>query len=131
MRFVFLALLLTTQEPARSGMKPPDEVDKTFSVAAGLALRTWAHEPHIVNPTSIDIDERGRVWAVQAVNYVKSKLAPEGDRIVILEDTKGNGVCDSAKVFVQDKSLHTPLGICVAGNKVYVSQAPRLLVYTI
>jgi putative membrane-bound dehydrogenase-like protein len=131
MRLICLALLLLAQDKPRTGMKPPEEVEKTFTLAEGLALTTWAREPGVVNPTSMDVDERGRVWAVEAVNYLKSKLAPEGDRIVILEDTKGAGVCDSAKVFVQDKSLVTPLGICVAGGKVYVSQAPRLFVYTI
>jgi putative membrane-bound dehydrogenase-like protein len=138
MRLFFLASLLAAlavsgfaQDKPRSGMKPPGEVEKTFTLAAGLALTTWAREPGVVNPTNMDIDERGRVWVTEAVNYRKSQLAPEGDRIVILEDTKGAGVCDSYKVFVQDKQLFAPLGICVAGNKVYVAQAPKMLVYTI
>jgi putative membrane-bound dehydrogenase-like protein len=55
---------------------------------------------------------------------------PEGDRVVILEDTDGDGVCDSAKVFVQDKDLVAPLGIAVIGDKVIVSCSPAAYVYT-
>jgi putative membrane-bound dehydrogenase-like protein len=132
MRLTLLTLvLLATQEKPRTGMPPAEEVEKTFTLPSGLALTTWAREPGVINPTCMDIDERGRVWVTQAVNYRKSKLAPEGDRIVILEDTKGAGVCDSYKVFAQDKEILSPLGICVLGNKVYVAQAPKMLVYTI
>jgi putative membrane-bound dehydrogenase-like protein len=133
MRLVLAALILAAipQEKPRTGMLPPEEVEKTFTLPSGLALTTWAKEPDLINPTCMDIDERGRVWVAQAVNYRKSKLAPEGDRIVILEDTKGSGRCDSAKVFIQDKSLLAPLGLCVVGNKVYVGQSPKMLVYTI
>jgi putative membrane-bound dehydrogenase-like protein len=131
MRFVILALLLAPQDPHSSGMKPPEEVEKTFTLPSGLSLTTWAREPGLINPTNMDIDERGRVWVTEGMNYRKSVLRPEGDRIVILEDTKGSGVCDSYKVFLQSKDLVTPLGICVLGNKVYVAQSPKMLVYTI
>jgi len=126
-----MLLLAAAQEKPRTGMKPPEEVDKTFTVQPGLTVVTWAHEPGLINPTNLDIDERGRVWVTEAMNYRNSRLRPEGDRIVILEDTKGTGRCDSYKVFVQDKLLFAPLGICVLGNKVYVAQSPKMYVYTI
>src|SRR5579864_2623283 len=126
-----VALPAAAQEKTRTGMMPPEEVDKTFTVAPGLTVQTWAHEPGVINPTNMDIDERGRVWITEAMNYRKSALRPEGDRILILEDTKGTGRCDRYKVFVQDKLLFAPLGICVLGNKVYVAQSPRMYVYTI
>src|SRR5207237_7719040 len=90
-----IAVAVALQEKPRTGMKPPEEVEKTFTLPDGVALSTWAREPGVVNPTSMDIDERGRVWVTEGVNYRKSKLAPDGDRIVILEDTQGRGVCDS------------------------------------
>jgi putative membrane-bound dehydrogenase-like protein len=124
-------LFLVPQDRPRTGMKPPEEVEKTFVLPAGLSLTTWAREPGLVNPTAMDIDERGRVWVTEAVNYRKSQLSPDGDRIVVLEDTKGAGICDSYKVFLQDKQIAAPLGICVLGNKVYVAQSPKMLVYTI
>ena len=47
---------------------------------------------------------------------------PAGDRIVILEDTDGDGKSDKTKVFAQDLSLRTPLGIAVLGDRVIVSK---------
>jgi putative membrane-bound dehydrogenase-like protein len=49
---------------------------------------------------------------------------------MILEDTDGDGKADSSKLFVQDYDLIAPLGIAVFGNKVIVSCAPNLLLYT-
>ena len=114
------------------GPMPADETVKTFKLADGLEATVWAGEPGMVNPTNIDVDSKGRIWVVEGANYRgKSKIRPEGDRIMILEDKEGKGVCDSYKVFVQDPALLCPLGICVLGNKVYVSQSPTLWIYTI
>jgi putative membrane-bound dehydrogenase-like protein len=88
------------------------------------------------NPTNIDIDSRGRIWVAEGVNYretwkeQKALKHPNGDRIMILEDTDGDGKCDSSKVFVEDKDLVCPLGVAVLGNKVVVSCSPNLIVYT-
>ena len=60
----------------------------------------------------------------------KADYRPAGDRIMILEDTNGDGKADKIKVFVQDQSLRTPLGISVLGDKVIVSQSPDIVVYT-
>jgi Na+(H+)/acetate symporter ActP len=53
---------------------------------------------------------------------------PEGDRVVILEDTDGDSIADRDKTFYQSKELTNPLGICVlpqaTGTKVIVSAAP-------
>ena len=98
-------------------------------------MTLWASEPLLVNPTNFDIDERGRVWFIESVNYrsdLKSKPKNDlaGDRIVILEDTDGDGQADHRKVFDQHQEMLAPLGISVLGNKVVVSQSPDLFVYT-
>jgi putative membrane-bound dehydrogenase-like protein len=113
------------------GVLPPEEWARTFTAMPGLEMTIWATEPGFSNPTCMDIDERGRVWVAESVNYRGSKLRPAGDRIMILEDTDLDGKCDSYKVFVQDPAIIGPLGLCVLGNKVYVAQSPKMLVYTI
>ena len=124
--------LLPSVYAASKDGKPPEESAKTIKVADGLEATLWAHEPDVINPTNIDIDERGRVWVAEGANYrSKNTIRPEGDRIMILEDSKGTGVCDKATVFYQDKDLICPLGIGVVGNKVYVSMSPKLMVFTI
>ncbi|WP_018618860.1 PVC-type heme-binding CxxCH protein [Spirosoma luteum] len=102
-----------------------------------LEATLWAESPTFNNPTNMDIDAKGRVWITEAVNYRKfnnkaeTRLNhPEGERIMILEDTDGDGKADNSKVFVQDPDLVSPLGIAVIGNKVIVSCAPNLVVYT-
>ena len=113
----------------------PPVVGDEFEVSEGLEMTLWASEPLLVNPTNFDIDERGRVWFIESVNYrsdLKSKPWNdlEGDRIVILEDTDGDGRADSRKIFDQHGDMLAPLGISVLGDKVIVSQSPDLFVYT-
>ena len=106
-----------------------------FAVPDGLAVTLWAESPQLFNPTAMDVDERGRIWVTEAVNYRTwngrnpGRRHRGGDRVVILEDTDGDGVCDSTKVFAQDEDLVAPLGICVLGRRVLVSCSPRLLVF--
>lgn len=129
-RLCALAVLLAMPQDKKGVLSPEDQI-KAFKLFEGLEATTWATEPGFSNPTNLDIDERGRVWVTESVNYRGSKLRPEGDRVVIIEDTDLDGKADSYKVFVQDKALVGPLGICVLGNKVYVAQSPKMLVYTI
>lgn len=105
----------------------PEFALKGLSVAQGLEVTMMAAEPKLKNPTNIDVDERGRVWVTEAYNYRPwpgRLLTPAGDRIIILEDTDGDGVIDTTKVFYQGPEVNAPLGICVLGNEVLVSQSP-------
>jgi putative membrane-bound dehydrogenase-like protein len=128
-------LLLLAVVSAVLGQTSASNTAKSFQVADGLEATVWAAEPNVINPTNIDIDERGRVWYLEAVNYrrqLKSQpdLRKEGDRIVILEDTDLDGRADKRKIFHQDPSLRAPIGIAVLGNRVFISQSPELIVFT-
>ncbi|MBC7936394.1 MAG: PQQ-dependent sugar dehydrogenase, partial [Rhizobacter sp.] len=99
-----------------------------LEVFEGLEVHTMATEPMLINPTNIDVDDRGRIWVTEAYNYrpaiTGNPTHEKGDRIMILEDTNGDGKADSAKVFYQGPELNAPLGICVLGNRVLISQSP-------
>ena len=102
-----------------------------FTVPEGLEVTLWAASPMLQNPTNIDFDEKGRLWVAEGVNYRgKGGRRPEGDRIVVLEDTKGAGRADRSTVFVQEPALASPLGVAVFGERIVVSQPPDMLVYT-
>ncbi len=102
-----------------------------FTVPEGFEVTIWATSPQILNPTNIDFDERGRMYVAEGVNYRGKKgRRPEGDRIVILEDTVGAGKADKVTVFTQDTNLESPLGVAHIDGKVVVSQPPDLIVYT-
>ncbi|MBX3731616.1 MAG: PQQ-dependent sugar dehydrogenase [Verrucomicrobiae bacterium] len=130
------ALLLPVQsEESRAGRGPALEQLEKMTVADGLAVNLFASEPWVVNPANLDVDARGRVWVTEGANYRSSfqkwgVLRPGGDRIQILEDTDGDGVADTAKTFYQDPSINTALGICVLGNRVFVSASPYLFILT-
>ena len=99
-----------------------------LEVSDGLQIELSASEPVIRSLTNIDIDHRGRVWACEVVNYRKHKNdRPEGDRILILEDTNQDGVMDTSKVFYQGRDVDSPLGICVLGNRILVSVSPNVI----
>lgn len=107
-------------------------------VPEDLEATLWAEAPMLYNPTNMDIDARGRVWVTEAVNYRDFNTKPaerlshkqKGDRIMILEDKDGDGKAESSKVFIEDTLLTAPLGIAVIGNKIIVSCAPNLIIYT-
>lgn len=102
-----------------------------FVVPDGLEVSVWATSPQLYNPTNIDIDKDGRIWVAEGVRYRKQHARqPEGDRIVVLEDTDKDGKADSSHTFVQEPLLVAPLGVAVMDNKIIVSQPPHLLVYT-
>ena len=117
---------------------------KMIKPAEGLEATLWASEPMVKNPTTIDIDSRGRVWVTEGLNYRlhrnaarKMERVPEADAIKILEDTDGDGKADKVTVFA-DKIFPIPMGIAVeerydksgkyTGCKVYVGNSPNLLV---
>jgi len=96
-----------------------------LDVHPGVELTLAASEPTLKSLTNIDIDHRGRIWVCEVVNYRKHKDdRPEGDRILILEDTDHDGLTDTSKVFYQGRDIDSALGLCVLGNRVIVSAAP-------
>ncbi len=118
---------LIAEEPAAPAIVPA----KLLTVPEGLEVTVWATTPQLHNPTNIDFDKDGRLWVAEGVNYRShSTRRLEGDRIVLLEDTDGDGKADKTDVFVQEKNLLAPLGVAVLDNKIVVSQPPELLVFT-
>ncbi|MEP0711117.1 PVC-type heme-binding CxxCH protein [Algoriphagus sp.] len=121
-----------TDEQKRS---PEHALDGILVADDRLELTLFASEPMMSNPTNMDIDDRGRVWIAEAYNYrmalnPRNPTRAEGDRILIMEDTDGDGVADESKVFYQGTDINAALGIAVLGNKVYVSVSPYVYVFT-
>ena len=113
----------------------PENALKGLVAAEDLKVGLFAHEPMLDNPTNMDIDQKGRVWVCEGFNY-RNQVNPqnpyrkEGDRILILEDTDGDGIADKQTVFYQGTDIDAALGIAVLGNKVVVSRSPNVVVFT-
>jgi len=116
------------QGPAPQPTKIPLDL---FQVPDGFEVTLWAASPLLRNPTNIDIDRNGRIWVAEGVRYRSHHARqPDGDKIVVLQDTDGDGKADSTHTFVQEPGLIAPLGVSVIDNKVIVAQPPDLIVYT-
>ncbi|MEI6504678.1 MAG: PVC-type heme-binding CxxCH protein [Planctomycetota bacterium] len=103
-------------------------------VPAGLSATLFAAEPMLSSPADIDVDAKGRVWVCEVMNYRgKKETRAAGDRILVLEDTDGDGRADRQHVFYQGRDVDSALGICVIGEgpgrKVIVSCAPNVIVF--
>jgi putative membrane-bound dehydrogenase-like protein len=84
-----------------------EETVAKFKVAPEFEVKLFAAEPQVVNPIAFTIDEKGRIWVIESFEY--PKRTPKGksprDRIVILEDTDGDGVADKRTVFAEGKDF--------------------------
>lgn len=143
MKFAAISTAMAATWFAVTAAAAARDVSDEFVVADGLEVTLWAESPHFFKPTNIDVDQRGRIWVAEGVNYRTFRgkdvnqpetiqfRHPDGDRIVILEDTDGDGMADLSKVFAQDKDLVAPLGVAVIGNRVFVACSPHLIAYTL
>ncbi len=136
---------------AASAPLSPVEAAKSFEVADDLKFEQVLAEPDISQPVFLNFDERGRMWVVEYRQYpspaglkvlshdsfwraVYDKVPPPPpnqirgqDRITIHESSKGDGVFDKHKVFLDG------LNICTAVERgrggVWVLNPPYLLFY--
>src|SRR5579859_5820986 len=128
-----LGLSLSAQPklPNPKDIHDPANAVANLDIHPDLRATLFASEPMITNPTNMDFDARGRVWICDVVNYRGNNgKRPAGDRILILEDTDGDGKADKVTTFYQGRDVDSALGICVLGNKVIVSCSPNILVFT-
>jgi putative membrane-bound dehydrogenase-like protein len=105
----------------------PAESIKHFVYPTDFELKLFVSEPQIKRPICMNWDERGRLWIAESVDYPNNRQ-PEGqgnDRIVICEDTDGDGVADKFTVFADKLSI--PTSFTFANGGVIVVQAPHTL----
>ncbi len=118
-------------QPAGGIDHDPAKATSYLDPGDGLEVTLFASEPMMTNPTDIDVDPQGRVWVCDVQNYRgHNGLRKAGDRILILEDTKGEGKADKATTFYQARDVDSALGVCVLGDKVIVSCTPNIFVFT-
>lgn len=92
----------------------------------GFKVTLGAAEPDIIRPICFTIDWRGRLWVVEGHTYpVPAKEGQGRDRILIFEDTDGDGTLDSRKVFIEGLNLVSGMEVGMGG--VWLGAAPYLL----
>ncbi|HKD37304.1 MAG TPA: PVC-type heme-binding CxxCH protein, partial [Pirellulales bacterium] len=103
----------------------PAEAMKRMTLPEGFSVELVAAEPDIVNPVAMTIDERGRFWITESIEYPRQSAGPGRDRIKVLESTKGDGHYDKITVFAD--GLNIPSGIAVGHGGVWVCNSPDIL----
>jgi putative membrane-bound dehydrogenase-like protein len=104
----------------------PEEAAARMTAPPGFQVQLAAGEPQIHQPVAMAYDHRGRLWVAEAHTY--PVRAPEGegqDKILIFEDTTGDGKLDSSTLFIDGLNLVSGLEVGFGG--VWVGAAPYLL----
>ncbi len=104
-----------------------------FKMAPGYKIDLFASEKEfkdLANPAQIAFDNRGRLWVATLPSYPHYRPgdAKPDDKLLILEDTDGDGKADKQTIFAE--GLHLPIGFEFAPEGVYLSQAPNLVLLT-
>ena len=97
-----------------------------MTVPPGFHVTLFAGEPDVVQPIAMAIDDRGRLWVAEAYSYPRRVPDDQArDRILIFEDTDGDGRFNTRKVFADRLNLVSGLEVGFGG--VWVGAAPHLL----
>ena len=100
---------------------PPEEAARTMILPDGFQATLFAGEPDVRQPIAFCIDDRGRLWVAENYNY-PNHGTKAGDRILIFEDSDGDGRFDERTVFY-DK-LNYVSGIEVGFGGAWVMSPP-------
>ncbi len=103
------------------GPMPAEEAAAKMVVPEGFHTTLFAAEPAVQQPINFCIDDRGRLWVAEAYNYPQHGTKP-GDRILILEDSDGDGRHDKRTVFYD--RLNYVTGIEVGFGGAWVMSPP-------
>ncbi|MGM9509324.1 PVC-type heme-binding CxxCH protein [Larkinella sp. GY13] len=109
------------------GALQPATTEK-FTLPKGYEINLFASEKDfpLAKPVSMAFDAKGRLWVATMPTYPQYIPGiPVHDKILILEDTNGDGRADKHTVFADN--LYLPLGFEFGNGGIYVSQEPDIL----
>ncbi|MEX0929220.1 MAG: PVC-type heme-binding CxxCH protein [Balneolales bacterium] len=125
----------TNYNPDRHGnleyLYGQDALDQ-LKVPPGYQIELFASEEdftELANPVQLSFDNEGRLWVATMPSYPHYRpgdTRPD-DKLIILEDTDGDGKADRQTTFAE--GLHLPVGFELAPEGVYISQGPNLMLY--
>lgn len=103
-----------------------------FTMAPGYKIELFASEkefPDLANPVQISFDNQGRLWVAVMPTYPHYRPGDPrpNDKLLILEDTDGDGKADKQTIFAD--GLHLPTGFEFAPEGVYIAQSTNLKLF--
>ncbi|MBP9903164.1 MAG: DUF1080 domain-containing protein, partial [Verrucomicrobia bacterium] len=127
----------------------PEEACAKATLPPGFKMEVFAAEPDVQQPIAFCLDHRGRVWVAEGFTYPRrhgnppkdERVAGEdgskptveqlkdifggNDRILVFEDTDGDGKFDKRTVFLENLNLVSGLEVGFGG--VWIGAAPYLM----
>src|SRR6185503_6644302 len=106
-----------------------EEAISKMTIASGMKINLFASEekfPELVSTQQMQFDPKGRLWCTAWPSYTHWKPKEElNDKLLIFEDTDGDGKADKCIVFADH--LHNPTGFEFWNGGVIVAMAPDIL----
>src|SRR6478672_9654567 len=102
----------------------PRDAMKTFRLEQGFRIEPFLAEPDVHSPDAMEFDENGRFYVVENPGYPLNVEGKVG-RVILFEDTNGDGRPDRRTVFAEHLTL--PTGIMRWKKGVVVTDAPDVL----
>lgn len=106
----------------------PQQAVEAMNIKDGFKVNVWAAEPMMTQPMAFCWDDKGRLWIAENKDYESRGYGfsnAGNSRILILEDTNGDGIADSRKVFLE--GIPFPSAIAVGFDGVFIGAPPNLL----
>ena len=114
------------QRDAKVPDPDPELERKTFILPPGFEVNLFAADPLLAKPIQMNFDPQGRLWVASSEVYPQIKPGEKAnDKIIILEDTDGDGKADKTTVFAD--GLLIPTGVEPGDGGVYVANSTELV----
>ena len=123
---VLLVVSCTRKHPDQASLSPEESL-KSIHVQGDFHVELFASEPLVFDPVEMVFDENGKIYVCEMLDYPDDPPAgkPARSRIVLLEDTDGDGKPDRRTVFA-DHVLEVS-GIMPWKGGLIVTSAPDIL----
>ncbi|MBH55276.1 MAG: dehydrogenase [Opitutaceae bacterium] len=127
-RYDIAAWLQARAEAKDAEFLTGEQAIEKMTVPDGLVVTLVTAEPQIPQPMAFCWDDRGRLWIAENRDYEtrRSGFSNDGNsRILILEDTNGDGRMDTKKVFME--GVPFPAAIAVGFDGLWLGAPPNLM----
>ena len=115
-------------EQDEAGRLTPTQALASLHLPDGFTASLFAAEPDVQNPIAVSLDPQGRVWVAENYTYAEREQRFDlnlNDRVIVLEDSDGDGVSDKRTVFTESVQMLT--GVVTGQGGVWLMCPPQLL----